>query len=64
MAAMRLVEGGNSIGEVAQALEVNPNVLHRWRRNSTKFRVPIESSLPTIRPKLGFDTLIWQIKTL
>ncbi len=26
------LERGSSIGEVARALEVNPNVLHRWRR--------------------------------
>ena len=32
MAAMRRLEAGVSIAEVARALEVNPNVLHRWRR--------------------------------
>ena len=32
MAAIRRLEQGVSIGEVARALEVNPNVLHRWRR--------------------------------
>jgi transposase len=32
MAAMQRLEQGVSIGEVARALEVNPNVLHRWRR--------------------------------
>jgi transposase len=32
MAAVRRLEQGVSIGEVARALEVNPNVLHRWRR--------------------------------
>jgi len=32
MAAIRRLEQGISIGEVARALEVNPNVLHRWRR--------------------------------
>ena len=31
-AAVRRVELGASIGEVARACEVNPNVLHRWRR--------------------------------
>ena len=29
---MRRLEQGISIGEAARALEVNPNVLHRWRR--------------------------------
>jgi transposase len=32
MAAVKRLEQGVSIGEVARALEVNPNVLHRWRR--------------------------------
>jgi transposase len=30
--AVRRVELGASIGEVARACEVNPNVLHRWKR--------------------------------
>ena len=29
---MRRLEQGVSIGEVARALEVNANLLHRWRR--------------------------------
>lgn len=32
LAAVRRLEQGISLGEVARALEVNPNVLHRWRR--------------------------------
>ena len=32
LAAVRRLEQGVSIGEVARALEVNPNLLHRWRR--------------------------------
>ena len=31
LAAVRRLEQGVSIGEAARALEVNPNVLHRWR---------------------------------
>jgi len=31
MAAMQRLEQGISIAEVARALEVKPNVLHRWR---------------------------------
>src|SRR6516165_2109171 len=31
-AAIRRLELGASIAEVARACEVNPNVLHRWRR--------------------------------
>ena len=32
LAAIRRLEQGVSIAEVARALEVNSNVLHRWRR--------------------------------
>ena len=32
LAAVGRLEEGVSIGEVARGLEVNPNVLHRWRR--------------------------------
>jgi len=31
-AAVRRLELGASLAEVARACEVNPNVLHRWRR--------------------------------
>ena len=30
--AVRRLELGASLAEVARACEVNPNVLHRWRR--------------------------------
>jgi|SRR5208283_422100 len=32
LAAVRRLEAGVSLAEAARALEVNPNVLHRWRR--------------------------------
>ena len=32
LAAVRRLEAGASAAEVARACEVNPNVLHRWRR--------------------------------
>jgi transposase len=32
LAAVRRLEMGASIAEVARAFEVNPNVLHRWRK--------------------------------
>ena len=32
LAAVQRLQQGVSLGEVARALEVNPNVLHRWRR--------------------------------
>jgi transposase-like protein len=32
LAAIQQLEMGVSVAEVARAFEVNPNVLHRWRR--------------------------------
>ena len=32
LAAIQRLEKGASVAEVARAFEVNPNVLHRWRR--------------------------------
>jgi transposase len=36
LAAVRRLEQGVSIAEVARALEVNANVLHRWRQEFRK----------------------------
>jgi len=36
-AAVRRLELGASVPEVARACEVNPNVLHRWRRELREF---------------------------
>jgi transposase-like protein len=43
LAAVRRLEMGASIAEVARACEVNPNVLHRWRR---EFRDGVETAFP------------------
>ena len=43
LAAVRRLEMGASIAEVARACEINPNVLHRWRR---EFREGVESAFP------------------
>ena len=43
LAAIQRLERGVSIGEVARALEVNPNVLHRWRQ---EFRQAPGNSFP------------------
>ena len=52
LAAVQRLERGSSMGEVARALEVNPNVLHRWRREirqgrETCFRATQSSAGPT-----------------
>jgi transposase len=36
-AAVRRLELGASVAEVSRAGEVNPNVLHRWRRELREF---------------------------
>lgn len=38
LAAVRRLEQGVLIAEVALRLEVNPNVLHRWRREVRRVR--------------------------
>lgn len=43
LAAVRRLEMGASAAEVARACEVNPNVLHRWRR---EFRDGVETAFP------------------
>ena len=40
LAAVRRLEQGVSMGEAARALEVSPNLLHRWWR---EFRQPRHS---------------------
>lgn len=36
-AAVRRLELGASVAEVSRACEVNPNILHRWRREFREF---------------------------
>jgi transposase-like protein len=43
LAAVRRLEQGISIAEVARGLEVNPKVLHRWWR---EFRAGSENVVP------------------
>jgi transposase-like protein len=38
-AAVRRLELGASVAEVSRACAVNPNVLHRWRRELREFEV-------------------------
>jgi transposase len=36
MAAIQQIGAGSSVAEVARAFEVNPNVLHRWRKEFSR----------------------------
>ncbi len=48
LAAVRRLETGASLAEVARACEVDPNVLHRWRR---EFREGVEHAFPGLGKK-------------
>jgi transposase-like protein len=48
LAAVRRLEAGASIAEVVRACEVNPNVLHRWRR---EFRDGVDRAFPGLGKK-------------
>ena len=43
--AVRRLESGQSIAEVARALEVNPSELHRWRRELQEYGERVTSSI-------------------
>jgi transposase len=53
MAAVQRLETGASIAEVARAFEVNPNVLHRWRR---EFRQGPGNAFPGFGKRRWDDT--------
>jgi transposase len=53
IAAIRRLETGSSIAEVARAFEVNPNVLHRWRR---EFREGPGNAFPGFGKRRWDDT--------
>ena len=53
MAAVQRLETGSSIAEVARAFEVNPNVLHRWRR---EFRQGPGNAFPGLGKRRWDDT--------
>ena len=53
LAAVQRLETGASIAEVARAFEVNPNVLHRWRR---EFRQGPGNAFPGFGKRRWDDT--------
>jgi transposase len=66
-AAVRRLEVGASIAEVARACEVNPNVLHRWKRELRDYGIKAfagkgkaraeESHLAELERKVGRQAL-------
>jgi transposase-like protein len=52
LAAIQRLEAGASVAEVARAFEVNPNVLHRWRR---EFRQGPGNAFPGLGKRPGWS---------
>lgn len=67
LAAVKELESGKSVGYVARRLEINPNLLHRWRQDlkknpSTAFsgngkRMLVESREAELERKIGQMTM-------
>ena len=62
LAAVRRLEQGVSIGVAARALEVNPNVLHRWRREFDRGRAtPFPATANNAGAKAGSPN--WNVRS-
>jgi transposase len=59
LAAVRQLETGSSAAEVARAFEVNPNVLHRWRK---EFRNGPGNSFPGVGKRRWDETKVAQLE--
>jgi transposase-like protein len=67
LTAVRRLEGGQSMAEVARALEVHPSDLHRWRRELQDHGVRAfsgagkkraeESEIAALQRKIGQQTM-------
>ena len=58
-AAVRRLEMGASIAEVARACEVNANVLHRWRR---EFRDGVDQAFPGLGRKKAEESQLAELE--
>ena len=59
LAAVRRLETGASIAEVSRACEVNPNVLHRWRR---EFREGVDGAFPGLGKKKAEESRVAELE--
>jgi len=59
LAATQRLERGASIAEVARAFEINPNVLHRWRR---EFRQGPGNAFPGLGKRRGEEGRVPQLE--
>jgi transposase len=55
LAAVRRLETGASMAEVARACEVSPHLLHRWRR---EFRDGVEQAFPGLGRKTAEESRV------
>jgi transposase-like protein len=59
LAAIQQLETGSSAAEVARAFEVNPNLLHRWRK---EFRHGPGNAFPGVGKRRWDETQIAQLE--
>ena len=59
MAALQRLEAGASVAEVARAFEVNPNLLHRWRK---EFRQGPGNAFPGLGKRRWDETKVAQLE--
>lgn len=59
LAAIQRLDAGASVGEVARAFEVNPNLLHRWRK---EFRHGPGNAFPGAGKRRWDETKVAQLE--
>jgi transposase len=59
LAALQRLDAGASIAEVARAFEVNPNLLHRWRK---EFRQGPRNAFPGLGKRRWDETKVAQLE--
>lgn len=59
LAAVQQLESGSSAAEVARAFEVNPNLLHRWRK---EFRHGPRNAFPGMGKRRWDETKVAQLE--
>jgi transposase-like protein len=59
LAAIQQLDAGSSVAEVARAFEVNPNVLHRWRK---EFRHGPANAFPGVGKRRWDETRVAQLE--
>jgi transposase len=59
IAALRQLDAGVSIAAVARSCEINPNLLHRWRRD---FQQAPEHAFPGLGTKRGDENRVAELE--